>query len=333
MAATRRYAAIAAIVLGLGLIVVTPALSLFSGAPAGERILNRFTPVLSRGGIAQLRHDFANVEAMSNQFFGTTVPDLRRQLGMTPRQFDTYVAIHYPAVATAARDIPPAVKFVAPTIPLISGSHDDFETAKTLPAFGLPPRSAPWALVGIGAALALLGGVALWRPSRLTTAALAAAGVALIAVPLALSIPHKANAGTHLGDVGRITLSDEAHTTALRTMRESDALVTEVDTSLIPALAARAHVTPAAETAAIAHSYPAVARVLADWPGLRHRGFALVQIMGESTRDYKRVDAVPVGVLPWLLIGPGIVLTLLGGLALRGEVRSRVRSGEPEFAR
>lgn len=329
---SRRAAALTAVALGVGLLVVTPAVRLFSGAPAGERILKRFTPTFSRAGLAALQGNFAIVRAMSDQLFEATLPAVRSELGLSERQ----LAARYPALAIGARDIPPAVRFVAPKIPLIVGARADFDTSRNAPGFlGLRPTAAPWLMMGVGALLVALGATALWRPVRATAALLAAAGAALVAVPLALSLPHQSDAAAHLGRVGKITLSLEAAATALRTTNETGALIDEVEKRVVPDLAARTHSSPAAAVRTLDRSYPAVARGLALWPNdLRPGSYALVANMRASLTDYKRVNAIPVEALPWLVIGPGIALLLVSGLALAplGAPARRGRSPRPARA-
>jgi hypothetical protein len=78
--------------------------------------------------------------------------------------------------------------------------------------------------------------------------------------------------------------------------------------------------------AAIVQAYPAVGRGLAAWPHhLKPSGYALARAQLASVRDFKRLDDLPFKSLPWLVMGPGIVLALAaaGALALgrrRGEL-------------
>ncbi|MGZ4384793.1 MAG: hypothetical protein ACXVY3_09350, partial [Gaiellaceae bacterium] len=194
----------------------------------------------------------------------------------------------------------------------------DFEQVKSLPGlFGLPLTSIPWLLVALGVALIALGVAALLLPGALTAGAIAVAGLAIVAIALALSLPAKANAAAHVDKVGKVALSPVAAKAAIDTTNTIDALVNDVQHSFIPDLAQRTGSTPAAVTAQIEQSYPAVARGLAAWPSIRPGAYALAAAQRESLPDRPRLDNTPFRVFPWLVIGPGILLALLGALALR----------------
>lgn len=313
----RRAAAVVAMLAGVALIVMTLALNLFADAAGGERVTDRFRATVSNQGLATLQRDFGNVKAMANEFFGKTVPDVGKELHLSGPQLASVVQHQYPAVWAASKEIPPAVAFVTPAVPQIVGVHDDFEAVDSLPAFGLPLTATPWILIGAGALLMALGILALRRPGTGRTATLLVAGVALVVVPLALSIPHKADAADHVDKVGRGTLSRQAATTAYKTMQVTEAMIDQVSNKLVPNLAKATHQTPTAIAAGIAKSYPAVARGLAAWPGhLRPAGYALARAQLASVDDFKRLDDLPFKALPWLVMGPGIVLALAAAGAL-----------------
>jgi hypothetical protein len=144
----RRAAAVVAVLAGLALIVETLALSLFTDAAGGERVTDRFRATVSSAGLVTLQRDFSNVKAMANQFFGQTVPAVGKDLHLDKARLDAVVRKQYPAIAAAQTEIPPAVSFVTPAVPLIVGVHDDFKAIDSLPAFGLPLTATPWILVG-----------------------------------------------------------------------------------------------------------------------------------------------------------------------------------------
>ena len=313
----RQAAATVAILVGIALIVETFALSLFADAAGGDRVTDRFRATLSSQGLATLQRDFGNVRAMANQFFGQTVPAVGKELHLNKPQLDALIKQRYPAVWEARQEIPPALAFVGPAVPQIVGLHDDFKAVDSLPAFGLPLTATPWILIGGGALLIALGLVALRRPDGARTAALLVAGVGLVVVPLALSIPHKADAADHVDKVGRLTLSEKAGATSNKTMQVTEAMIGQVDNKLVPDLAKATHQNPTTVATGIAHAYPAVARGLVEWPGhLKPAGYALAHATRASVNDFKQLDDLPFKALPWLVMGPGIVLALAAAGAL-----------------
>src|SRR3954452_17342171 len=183
----RTVAAVVTIVVGVALVVEPVAMSLFRDAPGGERVTDRFRSTLSQPGLVALQRNFKTVGGMGNEFLTRTLPDLRSQLHITPGQFDASLRGVAPAALTARRDLPPAVALVAPVVPQLVGVHDAFDAVDSLPFLGLPITTIPWILTGAGVLLIGVGVVVLrWRDPRATWL-VAAAGLGLVVVPLALS--------------------------------------------------------------------------------------------------------------------------------------------------
>ena len=103
----------------------------------------------------------------------------------------------------------------------------------------------------------------------------------------------------------------------------TDALVTEVQTKMVPALAARLHRTPAQLRALIARDYPKVAHGLAGWPSIKPSAAALAANQRARVHDVSLMKGTPFRALPWFVIAPGILLTLFAGVALLAGSRSR----------
>ena len=108
----RRLLAIAAIVVGVGLIVEPLALKLFPRAAAGHRVLDRFRPTMSRAGLSALQRNFATVGAFTDELISRGEPVLAGRLKLGATQFDAYVSSNFPAVSRGLREIPPAAAFV-----------------------------------------------------------------------------------------------------------------------------------------------------------------------------------------------------------------------------
>jgi hypothetical protein len=296
----RRGLALLAIVFGIGIAVLPFAMSLWSDASAGQRIVERFDSTLSGDGLHALVTNFNTVGAMSNQVFDQMVP----QLGI-----DT--AAH-PAIAHAQQQIPAAVALVGPVNKQLVAVHADFESVSSLPGiFGLPLESIPWLLLGLGVALIALGVLALVRPGLWATAAIGAVGLAMVVLSLALSLPQKADAAVHVNKVGKVALSPVAAKAAIDTTQTIDALVNDLNASY----------------AAQAKAYPAVKRVLERWPSIRPGAFALAAAQRASLKDREKLDNIPFRAFPWLIIGPGIVLAALGAIAVHQQAPRRVKAG------
>jgi hypothetical protein len=313
--------ALCAVVFGVGLIVSTFALSLWRDAPAGERVTDRFRLTLSTRGLSDLSANFGALDAFGTQFIDETRPALARRLGMTRAQFDRLLATDYPSTAAAVHEVPPALAFVRPVIPRLEAVHNDFRAVDDIPGLGLPITSVPWLLVGLAGLLGV-GGALVWRrPGRIPVLLLLGLGVAMIAVPLALDLPHKAAAADRVVKVGNVSLSASAARTATRTVQVVDGTVREVRTQLIPTLARRLGTTPDAVSASLARDFPKVGAGLADWDRIKVGAEELTARQRGSVHDAQLMKDVPFRALPWLVLGPGIALTLLAAAALAVATR------------
>lgn len=323
----RKLVATVAVVCGLGLVVLPFALSLFERAPAGERVTNRFRSTLSEDGLHDLAANFATMGAMVDQFIHRASPQLARELHMTGGEYTAFVDRRFPAVAAGVKGIPPLVAFVTPVAAQLEALHPQFASVDSLPFLGLALTTVPWILLAIGTALIGLG-VVIWRTRRRVALMFAAAlGLAMIVLALALSYPRKASDATKVAAVGKVALSPQAAAGAQTANRLIDSTVTQVRAEMIPALAHRLHVTPAALERSLATDDPAVAKGLAAWPSIKPGAVELVRRQVASVHDAAELNGLDFTPLPWSIIGPGIALLLTAGVAL--TLRSRL---EPAWA-
>ena len=314
-----RIAHIAAVAVGTGLIVMTLALGLFGRAASGEKVTDAFRGTLGDRGVARLKGDYGEIRGLGTGFVGQALPALPAQLGVTRAQLDEKLARDFPATTRAARDVPGAIALVDPVIPRLDGVRADFRRVDRIPGLGMPITVLPWLLVALGAALVVVG----LTPRAWSLPALAALAMAMVVVPLALGLPGKLGAGPHVVDVGRVSLSQRAADTATLTVQDLDAMVPEVQTSLIPWLAGRLHVTPLAVTRTLDARYPAVVRGLRDWPRIREGASALAVAQEASVGDLRRLGGTPFRALTWVVVVPGAVLALLALAALAGAGEGR----------
>jgi hypothetical protein len=313
-----RVVAVVAVVLGVALIVVTLALSMFSRTDGAQKVVDAFrVNPMSQQGLRTLRADFVVVRAGGVQLVNGLAPTLARQLGLSPAQFEAYLKAKFPAVATAVAKIPGYNTYVGAYIPRLEANRKNFEAADSLPGLGLPVDSTPWLMVGLGVLVALAGLLGLRSQSRGPIIAIGVLGLVLSVGTLALSIPSKASDARTVATVGRDALSAQKVQLAQTGAGEVDRLVTQTETQLVPALAAKLHTTPAQVSATIAKDFPAVATFLARWHSdLRTKAFTIAAAQRAHVNDFAEADAVPFKTLPWLLIVPGIVLVVLAGIAL-----------------
>jgi hypothetical protein len=319
-----RGVALVALVVGIGLVITTLALSLFSRAYAGEQIADGFGQVMSPQGVVQQKQGLGMVAGMLGGLTDAR-PTFARELGLSPAAYDRYVAANFPAVTTALTVIPPAAAtIVAPVVTAAGKIQPKWEQVVHIPGLGLAIAGAPWLIVLGGVALAIAGLFGLVRPGRGVTIALLGFGVALIVVPLALSLPEKASDTRDVLKVGRIAVSQKAATAAHKAALIVDDMVGEINGQMIPDLARRLHVSPAALDQRIDRDYPGLGTGLREYPGIAAAAYQLTAVQQAAVGPFKKVDGIGYSGLPWLAIGPGILLMVLAGGALLAD-RSKPR--------
>jgi hypothetical protein len=311
-----RSAGVAAIVAGVVMIVSPFALSLAGNANGGERILNRFRSTMSTAGLAGLKSSYTTVADMSNQFFSATLPDLRSRLHESPAAFQADLERHYPAVAKASVAVPPVFALVNPKVPGLLALHDDFARVDSLPFLGLPVSSVPWILLGLGVGVTLVGVATVTTRRRAGVALIAVTGAALVGVPLALSIPTKADASVSLVRAGRFVFSPKIAPAALATTDTLDQFVSEAQSRFLPQTAARLHESTAQLGAQLAKRYPAVVRGLAAWPLIRPVALQRARYQVTSVEDFANIEGIDFRAVSWVVIGPGMLMLIVRAGAL-----------------
>jgi hypothetical protein len=324
----RRIVAIAAIAIGVGLLVVPVATHLWSRTDGAEVTFDTMRPLVSEEGIALAHENFGIVQAGGTQFLDEVKPATAKRFGVSATRLDAVLAEDYPAISKGGGAIPGYLQFVGPTIDSLDAGRDEFQAADDLPGLGLPITIVPWLFVGLGAGLLGAGALALVTSRRWPIVAILALGLGAVVVPLALGIPGKARDARDIGDVARPGLSQQGADTAGEIVVVLDGLVAETDTRLIPDYAKRVGQPEPVVRAALARDFPAFARFLAQWPSISKgpTGAALAAKQKAVVSDFADADETPVLELPWLVIVPGALLTLLAGAAL-------ARRREPVAAR
>ncbi len=314
----RRAAAVVTLLFGIWILIFTFAFNLFGRTSDADKVTDAFRTTLSDRGLVALEQQYGVIRGFGLQFVGELRPALAQRLGMTVPEFDRYVSANFPAVGAAVRNVPGAIALVDPVIPRLErvGHSGDFDKVDDIPGLGLPTTVLPWLLLGIGGFAIVMGIVALRAGARWPLAAAGTVGAAVVIGALALQFPAKFNAAHRIVPVGRVALSRRAADTATQTVAGLNAVVPEVRTRLVPALAAKLGRSPAQVQALIAQRYPAVATGLAEWSSIAPSAAVLAARQRANVKPFAEGDGAPFRTLPWLVIGPALLVAMLCGIAL-----------------
>jgi hypothetical protein len=330
---------IAALTIGVAMIVGTVAISLPSKTAGAERLTDAFRPAFTASALAQSRTDVEKFKAMAGALQGEVAPALSRRLGMTPAEFNAFLGKNFPDVAKGMGQLDQVVPRFDGLVKGLEQQKENFATADAVPIskpISLPATTVPWLFFISGGLVALVALAGLLRPARWSKASLVVAcsvGAVLIIAPLALNLPGKAKAVDGVTDALRPAFS-QAGSQQIRTdMDTVQAMADQLQADLLPAVAGQLKVTPAQLSENMSQSSPAFTAGVAALPQSLPRFQALVGGIEVNRENFRDADAIPVAstkatTLLWLFLVPGSILLLVGGAPLLAA-RARRRAAGP----
>src|SRR5437667_2918715 len=105
----------------------------------------------------------------------------------------SYVGTNFPHVATGVGRWYDMSSDARNDISIIARNESGFDAADSIPVSSVSLTTGVWGFVALGAALLIVGIAGMRLSGRAPMAAALALGVAAIAIPLAISFPHKAS--------------------------------------------------------------------------------------------------------------------------------------------
>jgi hypothetical protein len=321
----RRIAGALAVASGLGLIVFTFATSAFVRTSDGARVLHRFRAVTTTQGFNAFHAAYAETANAVEELVTRDYPAFARDFKLSDAQFPLYVSSHFVAVADGVATLRALPSLINPVANGVAALPDGkFEPAYSLPLKGVSLRLVPWLLLGVGLAL-LAAGIAIWRrPGRWAPAVLLLAGLAMVVVPLAISLPSKTEQTARIVDLAKVGLSPTSATRSEQASYAANEMVRELEAGLLPALAGQLHVSTAAFEQQLRTQSPALSRFLADWPTLAPANFKFAADIRTGMGEFDEVKSFPFEAIPWLVITLGGMLSLAAGAVLvTGRARAR----------
>lgn len=307
-----RVAAALLVLIGAAFVAVTLAANLFHVGPAFDRLTNDFRPVMTPQAIQADRQGIAAISGASSEIQTKMLPALAGQFGMTPAQFSTMMRTQYPAVATGLAAIPQVTPSFNSLITTLDQQRPYFQAADAIPTSSIPATSVPWSLFGVGL-LAIGLGAIVWFKPRGAAVAVTLAGALLVAVPLALNMPHKASYADTMNSNLKPVYTQQMITHAESSLTTLSAMGTQMQTKMLPAVATQLNMTPAQLGAFFAKNFPNTSAALAGMPASLGRFQHLVGTFNGRLSDYNTMKPVSFAPIVWFMIGGGAALFLLGG--------------------
>ena len=331
------------IVIGVIWIVAAFALNLFGKTAAADNLTADLKPAFTDASIQQYERDAATVVAFDREIQDVTVPFLSEQLGMTPKEVAGILTSNYPAVgrvlsptdnsgapyADGRPYLDHAADYMTGVATALEANQANFNAASNIPASFLPTKvvAVLFLLLGI---LGVLIGWRVWSTPgpRSGIALVAGLGIIVIVAPLVLGLLGKtAKLDTLMGNwEGVFTYSGPASITEgqayLTAVRAADV---ELETKVVRDLPDLLGAKPDAVVEALKANSPVVATGLLEKDsanpevsvvgGILDRWDALAGVVHDNISDFQKTDDIPglglaAKLVPWLLIGPGLLLLL-----------------------
>ena len=325
----RRFVAAFAMLVGATLVVFTFSEHLASRSRDAQTIADHYRSLMSAQGLAGLHNGFDTLKAAGAQLDDAALPRLREVMGMPQAQFDALVATQMPHIKAFNDQAPTVVGLVGPVIDKMEAERADYALASQIPTSFLGLSSAPWLFLGIGGLLLVIGAFGLIRPQRLVSVALVVVGLGIVVAPLVIGIPGKIDAAVRVTQVGAIGLAPATGQKALAATALFDGMASDVTNKLEPMLANQIHVDPADGQRTFAAEFPTLATFSTSWEStISAQSHALSSSQVALASTFANANKIPLRPIPWLFIGPGIALALLGAASLV-PVRRRVHAPAP----
>jgi hypothetical protein len=335
MLGSRRMAGVLLVLSGLALVLAALLDHTMSAAPASQRILDSFRPVMKPAAISALQADLNQLGAASQELTTTVVPSLAQSLHLSSAQVDGLLTSRFPATATGMAVMPRLVGSFQQFGGLLASQQSNFRRLDSLPARGVAITTIPWAFFAIGALSGTAGLVTLLGRSRAVPLGAAGLGALVIVAVVGLSFPPKAVSGDHMTAALRPVLTTSTVQQAEQGLTTVQAMTSQLTTQVIPTVAEQLGVAPVALEASLVRQAPALGVALTRMPDYVVTFHSLLAKLSKAVPDFAKAKKVHgLTFLVWLLLGTAITITLSGTItviARTGEAhRSRLsvrRSG------
>lgn len=308
----REAAAGLMVLVGLAFAAITVFANLYHVGPAFDRMSDGFRPIMTQQSIQTARTDINGLAQAGTEIQGKLLPALASQLKMTPDQLATMMKTQFPAVAAGLSALPVITPQFTNVVNTLDAQRPYFAAADAIPTKSLPATTVPWAFLAVGLVTAALG-VFVWFKPRGSAVIATLVGAALIAVPLALTMQHKASYADTMNKNLKPMYTQQLITDSRTGLTTLSAMGTQMQSVMLPALATQLKMTPAQLQTFLAQGFPATAAALSGLPAAMTRFQGLVATFDKHLADYNTIKSVRFVPIVWSMTIGGIALLVLGG--------------------
>ncbi len=303
------------ILVGVVFIVVTLINNLFAVGPAFEEMISDFRPLLAEESLDTARADIAVLDAVGQEFQTAVAPGMAQALGMTPEEFAGMVQSQYPAVAQGMQALPEITATFSGLIDTLDSQRALFESADAIPTDDLPATTVPW-IITISGLLAIAAGVMLFMPGRVWAIVAGVLGAALLITTFVLNLPQKAADADELNENLTPIYTQELIDGAEGSLAVIGAMGQEMQTKMLPDLAANLGMSSDELNAFMGENFPATAAAMQSMPESLPRFEAFVATFAMNLDNYETIQPVAFTPIIWMMVIGGILILLAGGYCI-----------------
>lgn len=299
--------------IGVMLILIPLSAKLFTVGPAFERLTDDFRPEMRAAQLTQLNQDLDALAATQAEFTTKAVPQLATALGMSPQQFSALLGQQFPAVAAGLQSVPEVNRQFDAVLTVLADERARFEEADAIPTKSLPATTVPWGLAVAGLACIGVAVMVPRRPGAMTAVAL---GLLLVAGPLVMSLPGKADAADTMNSNLKPVYNAELVTEARRSLAGIQAMGTELQTTMLPALAGMLNLSQPEVQAYLLANFPTVTAGMASMPAALGRFERMINAFDGSLDNYDTAKGTKLLPIVWMVLAAGLLVAGIGGYVL-----------------
>ena len=301
-----------AVIVGIVFLATTMINNLFEVGPAFEEMIDDFRPVLTDESLDTARADIATLEAAGAEFQTVVGPAMAQALGLTPEEFGGMVQSQYPAVAQGMQALPAVTETFTGLIDTLDSQGDLFASADAIPSDDLPANTVPW-IIAISGVLAIGLGVMMFKPGRIWAILVLGLGLILVITTVVLSLPQKAADADELNENLTPIYTQELIDGANASLAVIGAMGKQMQTEMLPDLAAQLGMTQDELNAFMGENFPATAAAMQSMPESLPRFSAFVGVFEANLDNYQTIQPVAFSPIIWTFLLGAVLITVSSG--------------------
>lgn len=307
---SKRLPAFGVLAVGVVVLVVLFANSLFTVGSAFEELTDEFRPFMTEQAIATAQADVAGLGAVSEEFNTRLAPALAEQLQTSPDGLNTFMGTNFPAVAAGVGALPEVVPQFTVIVGLLDDQRPNFESADAIPSSFLPASTVPWIilLIGVGGVVVAILMLGKTKQSWLLAVSF---GAIVVVLSLGLSFLSKSSAADDLNEALQPVYTQELIANSREALGVVGAMGNQMQAEMLPALSQQLGFDEA-EMDGFLSQFPATAAALDGLEGSLQRFQSMVTAFETQLDNYDTIKNTALYPIALSVLVAGLLMIVCG---------------------